>query len=162
MDRESPLVTELSPDDPSFPLLSQHSPSASRRSKAALAAATPASQQPGSSSHKAASGISPKQQPGGAESSDEPPMGAPGASRRGNQPAQASLRERLEPLESNDDLQPDIRLPSAAATASEEASTGSGEASLICACLKLAIKPETDAKSSGIILSKAHPLALPS
>lgn len=139
MDRESPLVTELSPDDPSFPLLSQHSPSASRRSRAAPAAAAPASQQPSSSSSSrpqaasavAASSRSPQNAPLGSGSIDEPRSNDPGGSQARKQPAQPSPRERLEPLESNElsgEQQPDIRLPSASA----KASTSSGEVPVIC------------------------------
>ncbi|KAK9836797.1 hypothetical protein WJX74_008282 [Apatococcus lobatus] len=120
MDRESPLVTELSPDDPSFPLLSQRSPSASRDGKAAPAAAASAA---------AAAVKLPRQHPP-APTSDQLPSSSPVGGRTGKQHSQPSPRQDLEPLGSNDscqEQQPGVRLPSAPAAAPlvEPARTGS-------------------------------------
>ena len=134
MDRESPLVTELSPDDPSFPLLSQRSPAASRGSRAAPAAAAAGPQHQSSSNGQATPDAAamrklPQQQQT-AHSNSQQPESRAGGTQTGKQQARRGSHQKLEPLEPHDSSgkqQSGIHLPSAPAAASHAASTSTGK-----------------------------------
>ena len=134
MDRESPLVTELSPDDPSFPLLSQRSSAVSRGSKAAPAAAAFAPQHPSSSVGRAASDAAaarklPQQQQKAHSNSQQPQSSSEGR-HTGKQQARPGSQQKLESFEPYDPSgkqQSGIHLPSAPAAASHAASASTGE-----------------------------------
>ncbi|KAK9867901.1 hypothetical protein WJX84_010342 [Apatococcus fuscideae] len=114
MDREFPLVTELSPDDPSFPLLTQRSPSSSRPAKAASqAASAPPSTATAQPASKSSSLQHQKLQGGGADAAAN------------SRTAQPGRHERLEPGEAeaaSSQVKPGIQLPAAANAAAGAAS----------------------------------------
>ncbi len=126
MDRESPLVTELSPDDPSFPLLSQRSASGARSSKSQhqTAPASAAASNSSSNPSQATSGQQQKQPVPNKSRTQS-------SSHQPEKPGKQANREMLEPAQpetTTKQQQADIRLPALSSAASSAVPSSGGSA----------------------------------